>query len=90
MDDVTEVATWLDGNAIAGLLYDIFGAETTAARRVCQSCGRRNAVGAHRVYLGAGTVLRCPDCGDLALTAVPLSDRYLVRFAGTWSLRAER
>jgi len=37
----------LDGNAIAGVLEELFNAEMTTARRVCQSCGRRNAIGAH-------------------------------------------
>jgi hypothetical protein len=76
----------LDGNAIAGLLHEVFGAEMTAAPRGCQSCGAINPVGAHRVFRGAGTVMRCPACGDLALSIVVHEDRVVVRMAGTWTL----
>ena len=45
-----------DGNAIAGLLQEIFVAEFTTMERTCQSCGDRNAAGAHRAYRSAGIV----------------------------------
>ena len=35
-----------DGNAIAGVLEEIFGVEVTATMRVCQSCGQEHAIGA--------------------------------------------
>jgi hypothetical protein len=54
---------WLDGNGVAGLLGEVFGAEVTAVVRACGSCGTEAAVGAHRAYRGAGVVLRCPGCG---------------------------
>jgi len=78
---------WLDGNGMAGLLEAAFGAEMTSAMRACASCGARAALGAHRAYLSAGLVLRCPACEDLALTVVELPDRYVVQVRG-W-LRAE-
>ena len=81
---MTEQALWLDGNALGGLLEEALGAEMTAAPRVCQSCGATNAVGAHRLYRGAGVVLRCPACGDLALRIATLPDRYVVQLSGTW------
>jgi hypothetical protein len=56
----------LDGNALAGLLAEAFGAEVTDALRGCASCGTFSAIGAYRVYAGAGYVLRCPACGDVA------------------------
>jgi predicted RNA-binding Zn-ribbon protein involved in translation (DUF1610 family) len=70
-----------DGNAIAGMLEEIFGREMTDTMRTCQSCGRERAIGAHRLYHGAGLVLRCPNCGDVA--AVIVAQR--VRLFGTWS-----
>lgn len=76
---------WLDGNAIAALLIDVFGVELTASERGCQSCGARTRLGAHRVYRSAGTVMRCPVCGDLALRVTSLPDRFVVSMAGTWS-----
>jgi Family of unknown function (DUF6510) len=75
-----------DGNAIAGLLQEVFVAEVTAAGRVCQSCGQDNAIGAHRLYRGAGLVLRCPGCGDLAACIAVLPDRNVISLHGTWSL----
>ena len=79
----------LDGNALAGPLASIFGgAEMTAAARGCGSCGQRHPLGEHRLYRGAGLVLRCPGCGDVALTVVADEARGVreVRFAGRWSV----
>ncbi|HWH95898.1 MAG TPA: DUF6510 family protein [Baekduia sp.] len=78
----------LDGNAIAGLLAEVFaGAEMTGASRGCASCGQRHAVAEHRLYRGAGLVLRCPGCGDVALLIVAGDGWREVRMAGTWSVR---
>jgi rRNA maturation protein Nop10 len=74
-----------DGNAIAGLLQEIFVAEFTTLERTCQSCGDRNPAGAHRSYRGAGVVLRCPHCGDVALKLAALPDRFVFELRGTWS-----
>jgi hypothetical protein len=76
---------WLDGNAYAGLLGELFELELTTAERSCQSCGERRAVGAHRAYRGAGIVLRCPACGDLAMRIAVLPGRHVVQLAGTWT-----
>ena len=76
----------LDGNAIAGLLEGVFGADITAALRTCQSCGTRSAIGAHRAYRGAGIVLRCPACRDPAVVVALLPDRSRVWLAGEWTL----
>ena len=81
---VTEL--WLDGNALAGVFAETFGAELTRAPRRCASCGQVNALGAHRLYLGAGFVLRCPACGDLAAQIALLPDRTVVRLYGAWQL----
>jgi Family of unknown function (DUF6510) len=85
------VAAWseryaLDGNAIAGLLEELFDAEITTARRVCRSCGAERAIGAHRAYRGAGIVLRCPACHDLAAILALLPDRTRVWLAGEWTI----
>ena len=55
----------LDGNALAGVFAEAFGEDMTRALRVCRSCGTVSAVGAYRLYAGAGYVLRCPACGDV-------------------------
>jgi Family of unknown function (DUF6510) len=87
---MSEDARWLDGNALGGLLHELFGAEMTAAPHTCQSCGTERPVGAHRVYLGAGTVLRCPVCGHIALVAAGLPDRHVVHLTGTWRMEMPR
>jgi hypothetical protein len=75
-----------DGNALGGLLREIFTAELTAAERTCDSCRTRSAIGAHRHYAGAGHVLRCPACGDLAAVVCERADGYALSLRGTWLL----
>jgi hypothetical protein len=75
-----------DGNEIAGILQEVFVAEITAARRVCQSCRAESAIGAHRLYHGAGLVLRCPSCGDIAAAVTVRPDGNVISLHGTWSL----
>jgi hypothetical protein len=87
---MSDDARWLDGNALAGLLQELFGTEMTDAPRGCRSCGAVRAIGAHRLYRGAGLVLRCPACGAVALRAAPLPDRYVLRLAGDWRLEIRR
>jgi predicted RNA-binding Zn-ribbon protein involved in translation (DUF1610 family) len=72
----------LDGNAAAGVLADIFGAEMTARWTVCASCDRHHVVGRLVVYVhGMGVVLRCPGCGSVQIKigTVPRSYRVDVR-----------
>jgi hypothetical protein len=73
-----------DANMIAGLLEEVFVAEITACMRTCQSCRQEHAIGAHRLYSGAGYVLRCPGCGDIAACISPLPGQYAVSLRGTW------
>jgi hypothetical protein len=61
----------LDGNAIAGLLLDVFGKEMTNAVAVCGSCGARGRVAECAVYLQApGTVVRCRSCSNILMVLV--------------------
>jgi hypothetical protein len=55
----------LDGNAVAGLLHEVFGTEMTTAIGTCGACGASQPVGAVHVFRGAGVVLRCPQCGNV-------------------------
>ena len=58
--------TALDGNAIGGLLHDIFGTDLTGAEATCATCGAVGPVAGTVVYLrGPGTVVRsgpAPPC----------------------------
>ena len=61
-------ALMLDGNAVAGLLQEVFAAEMTAALATCAGCGACEPIGAVRVFRGAGIVLRCPHCDNVLVT----------------------
>ena len=39
-------------------------------------------IAAHRAYRGAGLVLRCPSCTDVAVRIGTLADRYVVEMRG--------
>ena len=61
----------LDGNAIAGALYDGFGDEMTTRTGVCKHCGVAGLLAELRVYTRApGIVARCPNCGNVVLVLV--------------------
>jgi hypothetical protein len=81
---MTDADYHLDGNAVGGLLEEILVAEPTAADRICQSCRQRHPAGAHRAYLAAGMVLRCPNCSDVAVRVAELPGRRIVELRGTW------
>ena len=61
----------LDGNAIGGLLHEIFGTEMTAALGTCLACGATRPVAEGIVYLRApGTIMRCRNCTAVLLAVV--------------------
>ncbi len=63
----------LDGNAIAGLLTEVFGVEMTTAASVCAGCGARAQVGELEIYLDApGTVVRCRSCRSTLMVLVTI------------------
>lgn len=65
----------LDGNAIAGPLYEYFGAEMTTARGVCGHCGAPATIAELRVYMRApGAVVRCWHCDDVVIVLVSARD----------------
>jgi hypothetical protein len=58
----------LDGNAIGGPLFELFGREMTAVSGTCGHCGSVSRIAELRVYVsGPGTVVRCPTCGEVVL-----------------------
>jgi hypothetical protein len=61
----------LDGNAIGGLLIDIFGKDMTAAPSTCGTCGASGPVAGLAVYGPApGTVVRCPNCDSVLMVFI--------------------
>ena len=78
----------LDGNAVAGLLSEVFAAEMTSAEETCAGCGATNAFGEVQVYAHApGTVLRCPSCTAILMCVVRLPDSLLVDLSGVRRIR---
>ena len=75
-----------DGNGAGGLLAQVLAVETTSITRRCQSCGEANALGAHRAYHGAATVLRCPSCEDVAVQIAEDGDRVTFEWRGTFTI----
>jgi Family of unknown function (DUF6510) len=79
----------LDGNAIGGLLQDVFGVEMTTARGVCGHCGAAGQVAEMVVYLRApGTVVRCRTCGSVLMVLVEVRGMACVDLGGLADLEA--
>lgn len=65
----------LDGNALGGLLMEVFGREMTDVRGCCGHCRRVTRLGAMILYGGGpGQVLRCPHCETVVLVATSRPD----------------
>lgn len=78
----------LDGNALAGLLEELFGYEMTQALSACAGCGATEPVGAEHAYVQApGAVLRCCHCDNVLMVAVEVREEYVLAFPGLRSLR---
>jgi uncharacterized membrane protein len=61
----------LDGNAIGGMLIEVFGTEMTTAVSTCGVCGSVGQVAELAVYrLGLGTVVRCRVCDNVLMVFV--------------------
>jgi phage FluMu protein Com len=73
----------LDGNAVAGLLGEIFPFEMTMAQIRCARCAAIERVGAEMVYMDApGMVMRCVHCEGVLLTMVHAAGRYWLEMRG--------
>jgi hypothetical protein len=77
----------LDGNAIGGLLGDVFGTEMTDARATCAACGATGPVAETMVYLrGPGTVVRCRNCTSMLMVISQIRGRSCVDLGGIAAL----
>jgi hypothetical protein len=82
-------ALMLDGNAIAGLLQEVFAVEMTNAVGTCAGCGASEPVGAIHVFRGAGIVLRCPHCDNALVTIVRDETRVWIGLPGVRTLQVD-
>jgi phage FluMu protein Com len=88
-DPLTEYV--LDGNALAGTLAAVFGADMTAVPGKCAHCGVVHVIGELRAYVRApGAVMRCPACDGVVLRVVETEDATYLDARGAAYLRFER
>jgi hypothetical protein len=77
----------LDGNAVAGLLQQVFSVEMTAHPAECANCGNVSAVGGLVAYTQApGAVLRCPACSSVMMRIVETPNGILFEARGVRSI----
>ena len=63
--------SYLDGNAAAGPLREIFAVDVTTATGQCNGCGRTEVFAKAHVYMDApGLVARCSTCEQVLLRVV--------------------
>ena len=87
MDDTALDDGALDGNAIGGLLIEVFGTEMTTAVATCGSCGSASQVAELAVFMpGPGTVVRCRSCDAMLMTFVRIRGVVCVDLEGLASL----
>jgi len=73
----------LDGNAIGGLLNQVFGGDMTTAHTVCGGCGARGRLAECEVYLGGpGSVIRCRVCQQIVMVLVEVREMVCVDRSG--------
>jgi hypothetical protein len=76
--------TRTDGNAIAGVLQEVFIREVTTGRIACAGCGKVEQIGAEHAYTEApGIVLRCRHCDGVLLVVTQRAGRNLLAFPGS-------
>jgi hypothetical protein len=86
-DDATAEA-FVDGNALAGTLAMLFGADVTMAPGRCTHCHTVSMIGELRGYVrGPGSTLRCPACDGVVIRIVDTPDSMYLDLRGVSYLR---
>ena len=87
MDDNAVDDRTLDGNAIGGMLMEIFGTEMTTAVGTCAHCGAVAQVAEFAVYRpDLGIVARCRSCDSMLMVFVKIRGVTCVDLMGLSSL----
>ena len=80
----------LDGNAIGGLLHEVFGVEMTVSTSVCSACGAAEEIARLHVYVDApGAVVRCSHCEAVLMCVVRAPGRTFLSLRGLRTLTIE-
>lgn len=73
----------VDGNALAGMLADIFVFDATTARARCVNCGDIGVLAGAMVYGGEqGHVVRCVACDSVLMVVLPEPHAVRVQMRG--------
>jgi hypothetical protein len=73
----------VDGNAIGGMLIELFGTEMTTAVGTCGVCGTVGQVAEMAVYRSPlGTVVRCRVCDNVLMVFVEVREVTCVDMRG--------
>lgn len=73
----------LDGNAMAGALFEYFGTDMTTAPGSCAHCATAAQIAELRVYSRApGTVARCPSCGHVVIVLARIHSSLRIELSG--------
>jgi ribosomal protein S27E len=79
--------THLDGNALAGLLAEIFPVDMTTAVGRCAHCGSTGMIGDAMVYFASpGTIVRCASCEEVLATLTETPGRIWLSLSGVRGL----
>jgi len=90
-NDMTTSNMMVDGNAVAGLLAELFGADVTLVPAKCAACGEVNMMGAMHAYVRApGSVLCCPICHAVTMRIVQTERSTRIEMRGIAYFRFER
>jgi hypothetical protein len=82
------VSLMLDGNALAGLLHELFAIEMTIAPVECDSCGRIGELGSLWAFAESpGYILRCPVCQNIVMRMTVTPDQIYLDARGAAYLR---
>jgi Family of unknown function (DUF6510) len=80
---MTGTPEFLDGNAAAGELAQLFGTDMTQVSGPCLACGQQVVIAEAHTFLGGpGTVLRCPGCESVLLRVVRSPERTWLETSG--------
>jgi Family of unknown function (DUF6510) len=77
------MTSFLDGNAAAGPLREVFAVDVTSASGECVGCGRVGPMAEARLFTTApGLVLRCAGCDSVLLRMVSGEGRHWLDVRG--------
>ncbi len=84
-------AMMVDGNALAGMLHEMFSVEMTVAPIECAGCGNTGAIGSLKVYSQSpGWVVRCPICHNIVIRIVKTPGHFYLDARGAVFLSIPR